>query len=287
MERVGPRFSVVLPVCEGVDNAGRAAVSVLAQTFGDVELIVAHDGGHGAALDAVRLFADRRVRMVRASPEHPALDGLAACRGRRVAVIDTATHARPNWLARCGRLIDQTGADLVFCGGSQHHVDGSCSEIRPAPHCLRPGAVIGSAQDVADLLCMHTDPAELLDSAPGGRGRSSVNTPEPLLDWFEQVPLGPQRGDRLRLRWACEAIDVLSESPIPDVGLLARYATIGGVAAARLRDHAEARRLFAMARRLLPGELKPFARWAVASIPALSDRVWDPERDQGVAPEPL
>lgn len=262
---------------EGVDHAGRAAASVLAQTFGDLELVVAHDGVHDRTLDSVKLVADRRVRILPPSAGDPVLDGLAAGRGRRVALIDTATSARPNWLARCGRLLDRTGADIVSCGGAQHHLDGSCSEIRPAPHCLRPGALLAPAEDLARLLGSRSDPSGVLRAGTDGTLRT-VFTPEPLLDWFEQVPLPPGGGDQLRLRWAREAIDVLSCSPIPDVALLARYATIGGVAAARLRSRTEARALFAMARRLSPGELKPLARWAVACVPALADRVWDPER---------
>jgi hypothetical protein len=284
MGEVRPRFSVVLPLRDRVDHAGRAAVSVLAQTFSDVELLVVHDGLRGEQVDAVRLVADRRVRILELDPAEAVVEGIAAGRGELVAVIDVATAARPHWLARCGRLLDRSGADLVLCGGSQHHLDGSRSEIQPAPDILRPGAVIGPPSDIAELTRAASRPDPLSKPPhdhPWGR---AVRTPEPLLDWFERATSRAPHGDRLRLRWALEAIEVLGDSPIPDVELLSRSATIGGIAAARLGDHSTSRQLFAMARRLRPGELKPFARWAVASIPALSERVWDPERDDRGVP---
>jgi hypothetical protein len=254
-------------------------VSVLAQTFSDVELLVIHDGRLGEQIDAVRLVADRRVRILELDPADGVAAGIAAGRGERVAVIDADTTARPHWLARCGRLLDRTGADLVFCGGSQHHLDGSRSEIRPSPHCLRPGAALGPPSDIAALAGGVDTPGSPLVQPPDGSAARVVRTPEPLLDWFEESTFRALHGDRLRLRWALEAIEVLGNSPIPEVELLSRSATIGGIAAARLGDHSTARQLFAMARRLCPGELKPLARWAVASIPALSERVWDPEQD--------
>lgn len=279
MGSVRPRFSVVLPLHERVDHAGRAAVSVLAQTFSDVELLVVHDGGRGEQVDAVRLVADRRVRILELDRADAVPAGIAAGRGERVAVIDASTTARPHWLARCGRLLDRTGADLVLCGGSQHHLDGSRSEIQPSPVCLRPGAALGPPSDIVALAGSADDSPPSLEHSPDGTSGRVVRTPETLLDWFEETSFRALHGDRLRLRWALDAIEVLGDSPIPDVELLARSATIGGIAAARLGDHATARQLFGMARRLSPGELKAFARWAVASIPALSERVWDPDHD--------
>jgi hypothetical protein len=274
MGEVRPRFSVVLPLRERVDHAGRAAVSVLAQTFSDVELLVVHDGDVGEQIDAVRMVADRRVRILELDPADAVAGGIAAGRGELAAVIDVTTAARPHWLARCGRLLDRSGADVVLCGGSQHHLDGSRSEIQDG---RRPGAVLGPPSDIAEWNRSNGTPDER--SGPPGEHRwlRVVRTPEPLLDWFEEVPLRAPRGDRLRLRWALEAIEVLGSSPIPDVELLSRSATIGGIAAARLGEHTTARQLFAMARRLRPGELKPFARWVVASFPPLSERVWDPD----------
>jgi hypothetical protein len=275
-----PRFTVVLPLRERTDNVGRAAVSVLAQTFGDIELLVLHDGCNGEQIDAVRMIADRRTRIVEQSGAYAVANAIAAAKGELVAVMDATTSPRPHWLARCGLLLDRSGADIVLCGGTRHHLDGTCSEVPPSLHGHLPGAVLGPSAAIA----------ELVTAAPEGRLRAEqvhedsderiVRSTEPLLDWFEQAPGRTPRGDRLRLSVALEAIDLLGRSPIPDVELLARSATIGGIAAARMGDHVTARRLLGTARRLQPRELKPLMRWMVAGLPALSERVWDPQSDR-------
>lgn len=270
---------MLLPVRDREDDVGRAAVSVLAQTFSDVELVVADGGSTDATRDAVRTVADRRVRIIEVPANRDGLStALGACRGDWTAVIDADTMARPKWLARCGLLLDRSGADVVYCGGEQHHADGSCSEIRPAPHSARPGAYLARTEALRGSVAT-AGPGNL--PHPGGTDTPprSTATPEPLLDWFDTRSEAPPEDDARRLHWAMQAIDTLGDSPIPDVDLLARYATVGGVAAARLRRHGAAKALFGLAKRMHRGEFKPTARWVVASVPPLSDRVWNPDRD--------
>lgn len=249
------RFSVVLPVKNRADSVGRAAVSVLAQTFGDVELVVADAQSDDATLDAVRIVGDSRVLIVHGSTTSAARSaGVRAARGDWVAVIDPDTVARPQWLARAGRLADETGADVVCCGGTQHHWDHSTTEVLPTPDYTRPGAV----------LARRVRPAH----------PHIVSTPELLLDWHEATSTVPASTDERRLQWASDAIATLGDSPIPAPGLLAHYATVAGVSAARLHRHQEARRMLTMARKIQRNELRCWARWAVASVPALADLVW-------------
>ncbi|CAN5535925.1 hypothetical protein BH10ACT3_BH10ACT3_17210 [soil metagenome] len=115
-------------------------------------------------------------------------------------------------------------------------------------------------------------------------GLQVVHTPESMIVWNEP-PVDPcADGDELRLLWALQAIDAVARTPIPDGEMLAQYATIGGVAAARLRDHAEARRLFRLARRAVPDVPKHWVRWIVSCVPPASDRVWEPTTAAMAAP---
>ena len=260
-------------------------MSVLAQTYGDFEVVVADGGSQDRTVDAVRTVADSRVRIVDCSGPNRGLHrALEECGGRWVAVIDAGTAVRPQWLARSARLADSTGAGVVFCGGALHHGDGSSSEVRPGPRCSRPGAFLADRDEIGSLdLRVPSDLTSWVENAPmhtagDEDGPLCAHTPETLVDWYPEPRDPLPEGDLDRIRWAHDAIDALAASPIPDVCLLARYATIGGVAAARLRRHAEARALLGLAHRLQRGELKPLARWAVASVPPLSDRVWDPDR---------
>ena len=74
-------------------------------------------------------------------------------------------------------------------------------------------------------------------------------------------------------RLAALAISTLAQGACD---LLARYATIGGVAAARLRDRGEARRLFRIARRARPDVAKHWVRNVVAWVPPAADHLWEP-----------
>lgn len=101
-------------------------------------------------------------------------------------------------------------------------------------------------------------------------------TPERLVAWNDPGPEPAPAGDELRLRWAFQGLEALSRTPIPDGELLARYATIGGVAAARLRRRSDARMLFRIACQARPEVRKHWARLAVSHVPPLSSRIWDP-----------
>lgn len=62
-----PRFSIVMPVFNGEDHVAAAIESVLAQTFGDFELLVSDDCSIDATAELVTRYADRdrRVRLFR------------------------------------------------------------------------------------------------------------------------------------------------------------------------------------------------------------------------------
>lgn len=289
---------MVIPVRDRADAIGRTVTCVLAQTFADVEVVVVDDGSADDTVAAARAVADHRVRILRRPPEGPAPStaaGLAAATGRWVAVLDPDTSVHAAWLARLGRLADATGAHFVTCGGEHLHTDGSRTEILPRPSstdpltraCLRSGAFVTER----DLLvaAMDRPPSDPLHasarpaSVAGGdalrrvieRGGGLAWTPERLVAWHDRAPTAPT-GDELRLDWALQALDVLARAPIPDADLLARYATIGGVAAARLRRRRDARLLFRIACRARPEVRKHWARYAVSCLSPLSDRIWDP-----------
>lgn len=237
-------------------------MGVLAQTFDDLELVVVDGGSGDGTVDAVRTVADERVRVIEADRGSSVADlatlGRDSARGTWCAVIDADTVARPRWLARVGRLAARGDSTMVLCGGVQHHGDGSSSEVLPADGFTRSGAVVTR---------------RVRDDSPG----SVTSTPEALLDWYDGPTEYPDADDERLFRWASDALFTLGSSPIPSADLVARYATVAGMAAARLHRHPDARRMLSVARRVQPTELRPLLRWAVASVPALSDRLFATE----------
>ena len=350
---VHPRFSVVIPVQNRADVVGRAIASVVSQTFADFELLVVDDGSTDDSVAAARAVADKRVKILR--QEHQGIEaaraaGMQLAKGKWVLFLDPDDEVAPAWLARLGRLIDSTDAELVSCGGEQFYRDGTQSTFRPVllepqpvdpasrwhhpvdhgyKACFRSGTFASSrerlerigaftplAKPNGDHLLVSTvrsagvgqlnseataptqiDPAALdfgLATPPalslleiGKRLADSVindgqiisHTPEPLIRWNESPEEPCAGGDELRLNWALQALDAMARTPIPDSMLLARYATIGGVAAARLRKHAQARSMFKLARQASPEVPKHWARWLASCVAALSNRIWEPTQE--------
>ena len=98
-----PTVSVLLPAFDGERYIGAAIESVLAQTYRDFELIVIDDGSRDGTLEAVRRFADSRIRIVTQLNRGLAGTlnrGIALAAGRYVARQDQDDLSFPGRLAR-------------------------------------------------------------------------------------------------------------------------------------------------------------------------------------------
>jgi len=111
-------------------------------------------------------------------------------------------------------------------------------------------------------------------------GLPVASTPEPLVRWNAPPAEAAPEGEVLRLRWALQSLDASARTPIPDAELMVRSATIGAVAAVRLGDHHEARRLFRLARNVTPESPRLWARWLVGCVPLVASRVWATDEPQ-------
>jgi hypothetical protein len=304
---------VVIPVRDQADVVGRAVASVLAQTFAGLEVVVVDDGSTDGSVAAARAVSDGRVRIVRHDPQ--GVDtaravGVRRAHGRWVALLDPDDEAAPGWLARMGRLIDVTGALLVSCGGEQRHADGSATRVLPSHvgamergvlACFRPGAFVARRDVLHGVLDGEGAPTGLAEVGTALverlvlAGRPIAATPEAFIRWNEPGAADATEhddGDRLTLQCAMQSLDALARSPIPDPQQLVRSATTGAIAAVRLGEHREARRLFALARNLAPDQPRLWARWAVGCLPPIATRVWaaaepEAERDQEPDEEPV
>lgn len=89
---MAPHVSVVIATHNRAELLPRAVASVLAQSFGDLELIVVDDGSKDDTAGVVRTLRDPRVRFIR-HPQNRGLPasrntGIRSARGRYVAFLD-------------------------------------------------------------------------------------------------------------------------------------------------------------------------------------------------------
>lgn len=96
MEPRNPTFSVVIPAYNAADTIQSAVGSVLAQTHGDLEVVVVDDGSDDGTGEIVRGLKDERVKLV-AQPNG----------GTAVALNTAIAHSR-------GAFISILGADDLF-----------------------------------------------------------------------------------------------------------------------------------------------------------------------------
>ena len=114
-----PLVSVIMPAWNTAAYVAEAIESILAQTMGDLELLVVDDGSRDATLEIARSFADPRMQVL----QNPVNLGvatarnlaLAVARGQYIAMMDSDDIAMPERLAAQLDLL-AGNADIDICG---------------------------------------------------------------------------------------------------------------------------------------------------------------------------
>lgn len=115
---VKPLVSVVLPVYNGEKYLAEAIDSVLAQTFGDFELIMIDDGSTDGSQQILREYerGDPRVRVIVRENRGLATtlnDSIDIARGSWIARMDQDDIALPHRFERQLEWLEKTGADIA------------------------------------------------------------------------------------------------------------------------------------------------------------------------------
>jgi glycosyltransferase involved in cell wall biosynthesis len=137
-----PAVSVLMGVRDGAPWVAEAVASVLAQSAGDLELIVVDDGSGDATPDLLAAVHDSRLRVERQAPRGlaPALNrALALARAPLVARLDADDLALPERLARQRAFLD-AHPEIGLLGTGAREVSPSGREV---------GVVTPPAEDAA------------------------------------------------------------------------------------------------------------------------------------------
>jgi len=122
-----PVVSVVMTVYNAEDYLGEAMDSILAQTFGDFELIVIDDGSTDGSTSMLRDYAarDQRVRLTsrpNTGVVRAANEGIAQARGKYLARMDSDDVSSPQRFARQVAHLD-ANPDCVLVGSRVTLID--------------------------------------------------------------------------------------------------------------------------------------------------------------------
>lgn len=257
-----PRVSVLMPVRDGA-FLDAALDTLLAQTFGNFELVIVDDASNAATRAALadRAGRDARMRIVRRTRSTGLADalnaGLVACRADLIARADaddiyhperlarqvSAFEARPNLAAlSCGwRRIDAKGRRR-FTHRPVTGPDNLRFAVMFGAPLLHPGAMFraGAIRAVGGY-----DPAfwTAQDSDLWARMAVSMeldNLPEPLVDWREHAATVSRRrgaaGRALGLSVAVRQQSAYLGCVLHDDVVAAGVATYAGAASLSLAD---------------------------------------------------
>jgi glycosyl transferase family 2 len=143
-----PLVSVTVATLGRAELVDRALPSILAQTYGDLEVIVTGDGAGPEIAEQVEALGDRRIRYIDLGPRQPWTDdpgrlwfagatrarnaAVAEARGRWVVEFDDDDAMRPECLESLVGLAREARAEAVY-GRILRHDGGSEVEIGRFP----------------------------------------------------------------------------------------------------------------------------------------------------------
>ncbi|MFN8644859.1 MAG: glycosyltransferase [Candidatus Binatia bacterium] len=137
-----PRVSVVIPSFNHAAFVAEAVRSVLAQTLGDLEIVVVDDGSDDDSVAVLRGIADARLQVHAQANQgaHAAINaGLARARGDVLAVLNSDDAFHPQRLARAVAALDADPA-VGLVGSHVEVVDASGRRlgVKHGPRDLEP-----------------------------------------------------------------------------------------------------------------------------------------------------
>ena len=150
-------ISVILPTYNRAALLPRAIRGVLDQTCRDLELIVVDDASTDDTAGVMAQIHDLRVRYVRQEKNQGACAarnrGVAMAKGEYIAFQDSDDAWEPDKLEKQLRCLEETGADIVFCGF--HRYSGETETIFP-PETLPEGDVAYDQLLLENLISTQT-----------------------------------------------------------------------------------------------------------------------------------
>ena len=117
MNESAPTITVVMPLYNKMREVSRAIDSVLAQTFGDFELVVVDDGSTDGGSQLIESYTDPRIRMIRqtnAGVSAARNRGIAEARTELVAFLDADDEWAPMFLETIVNLREKYPTSRVF-----------------------------------------------------------------------------------------------------------------------------------------------------------------------------
>lgn len=115
-----PMISIIVPVFNGAQSIHQCLLSILSQTYKDIEVIVVNDGSTDQTQTCVEALArhDQRIKLISQSNQGVAMarnQGLEAACGTYISFVDADDKIEPNFIEVLLQLAQNHDADIVEC----------------------------------------------------------------------------------------------------------------------------------------------------------------------------
>ena len=131
-----PKVSVIVPTHNRADLLPRAVDSVLAQTYGDYEILIVDDCSSDETQDVIAGFSDPRIRSFRHDRnrgQSAAINtGISHARGEYIGFLDDDDEWLPTKLDGQVALLDASSPKVGLAYGWMDRVDDSSGHVIPA-----------------------------------------------------------------------------------------------------------------------------------------------------------
>lgn len=158
-----PFLSVIMPVYNAQQYVEQAVLSVLSQTFKDLEIICVNDASRDDSLSVLLNLqnSDPRVKVID-SPENVGAGGarnlgLDAASGTYITFIDADDAIEPDLYERAADLAKSSGADEVVWGLIEEHYDVKDRLVRTVPIVPKALMVADPSELTAVILKLEED----------------------------------------------------------------------------------------------------------------------------------
>lgn len=139
-----PLVSILMPTHDAAAFVAASVDSLLAQTFGDFELIIVDDGSTDATLDVLAGIEDARLTIIASpanlGPVHARNRAFAVARGRYVAALDADDLCHPDRLARQVAYLDDH-PDVVLVSTAASVIEGDRVRFDPMVRRTSPALI--------------------------------------------------------------------------------------------------------------------------------------------------
>lgn len=127
-----PLVSVIMPAYNAERYIGEAIESILAQTYGNIELVIVEDSSSDRTLEAIRSFRDARIVLVKNDANmgiaFSTNRGIGLSKGKYIALMDDDDVAVPDRISlQAGHM--EKHAEIDILGGLGEVMDSSWNHL--------------------------------------------------------------------------------------------------------------------------------------------------------------